>query len=267
MKTIGVLGGMGPEATAYFFGQLIRHAEAGKDQEHPPVIICSLPQIPDRTEAILAGGPSPLPLLEEGLRALARAGADFAVMPCVSVHYFFRDVAPRSPVPLIHLLEETVQAVKKLRPPIRKVGVLATTGTVRSRILHDVFGPAGIELVVPDDREQGRVMRAIYGRNGIKAGRTAGASRDILLDAARGLLRRGARAILAGCTEIPLAVGEGDFPVPFIEPLGIGAVTCLRKAGAGVRCPEVGSDVKKPAQSASRKKSEHKRMAPQRRPA
>ena len=235
LKTIGVLGGMGPEATAYFFGELIRATAAESDQDHVPVIVYSLPQIPDRTGAILHGGPSPLPFLRRGLRALERAGADFAVMPCVTAHYFYPQLTARSPLPVLNLLEETLAEAKNLRPAPRTIGLIATTGTVRSGIVAAVFTPAGIEVIVPSARDQKRVMAAIYGKKGIKAGFTEGRPRELILGVARELVRRGAGAVMAGCTEAPLVLRASDLPVPLIEPMAIGARAAVRRAGARLR--------------------------------
>lgn len=235
LGTIGVLGGMGPEATAYFFEGLVRSAAAAADQDHPPVIIYSLPQIPDRTEAILKGGPSPVPLLLRGLEALRRAGADFAVIPCVTAHYFLPRIASRSPLPILSLLEEILAAVGRLRPVPSTVGLIATDGTVRSGIISRLFGPAGIKVIVPSPRDQKRVMSAIYGRKGIKAGRVSGPPREAVVSVARGLVRRGAGAVLAGCTEVPLVLRPSDLSVPLIEPLAIGARAALRRSGASLR--------------------------------
>lgn len=235
LKTIGVLGGMGPEAGAYFFERIIRETAAEHDQDHPPVIVYSLPQIPDRTKAILHGGPSPVPAVLRGLRALRRAGADFAVMPCISAHYFYPQIAPRSPLPLISLIDETLATIKGMRPIPKMIGLIATTGTVRSGIVADAFQAAGIAVVIPSAREQKRVMSAIYGKKGVKAGFTDGLPREILVEVARGLISRGARAILAGCTEVPLVLRAADLPVPLVEPLTIGARTAIRRAGAKSR--------------------------------
>jgi len=234
-RTIGILGGMGPESTAAFFDLVVRNTRVRRDQDHVPVIVCSLPQVPDRTEAILHGGPSPLPLLRRGLGILHRAGADFAVMPCLSAHYFYPALAARSPIPIVHLPEETAAEVKKRRPRLKRIGLLATTGTVRSRVFHDVFEAAGIELLVPGARAQRRVMDAIYGRNGIKAGTPSGRPRRILQNVAAGLVRRGAQAVIAGCTEVPLVLREGDLAVPLIDPMRIGALACIRRAGGQER--------------------------------
>ncbi len=174
LKTIGVIGGMGPEAGAYFFERIVRETAAGRDQDHPPVVLCSLPQIPDRTPAILHGGPSPVPAILRGLRALRKAGADFAVMSCISAHYFYPRLAPRSPVPFYSLIDDTLAAIGKMRPVPRTIGLIATTGTVRSGIVARPFEAAGFEVIVPSARDQERLMTAIYGKKGLKAGVTGG---------------------------------------------------------------------------------------------
>jgi len=235
LKTIGILGGMGPEATAHFLGLIVKNTLAAKDQDHVPVIVSNIPQIPDRTEAILRGGPSPLPLLVRGVKILAEAGVDFAVIPCVSAHFFHSDLAARSPIPVVNLLEETVREVRKKHPRMKKIGLIATTGTVRSGIVHGVFGPAGIEVLTPDARGQRRVMTAIYGKNGIKAGVTAGPARKVIREVAAALVGRGVQGVLAGCTEVPLVLGEEDLAVPLIDPMRIGALACIRKAGGRAR--------------------------------
>lgn len=235
LKTIGVLGGMGPEATGYFFERIVANTRADTDQDHIPVVVMSVPQIPDRTAAILHGGCSPLPFLRRGAEALRRAGADFIVMPCVSVHYFHPALASCSKIPVLNLLDETLALILEVRPPVEPVGLIATTGTVRSRIIHDRFEPAGVRVLTPAADEQRRVMTAIYGKRGIKAGVTEGPPRQALLDVAAGLVRRGARAILAGCTEVPLVLRDGDLAVPLIEPMDIGARAAIRRAGGRLK--------------------------------
>jgi len=234
-RTIGILGGMGPEATALFFELVVRNTLARRDQDHVPVIVCNLPQVPDRTAAILTGGPSPVPALARGLELLRRAGAAFAVVPCISAHFFYPALAARSPLAIVHLIEETAAAVRKVRPRVAKVGLLATTGTVRSRIVHDAFEAAGIGVLTPAPPGQERLMEAIYGPRGIKAGVTSGPPRTAVLGLARGLVRAGAEAVIAGCTEIPLVLRPGDLTVPLIDPMVIGARVCVRKAGGRLR--------------------------------
>ena len=234
-KTIGILGGMGPEATAHFFSLIIKHTAAAKDQDHVPVLIYNLPQIPERTPAILGQGPSPIPLLRKGVRTLAQAGADFIVVPCISAHAFLPDIRRASPVPILSLLDEALAGAKKKNRRLKRAGLLASTGTVRSGLFAKTFAKAGIEIITPTKKEQAKVMEAVFGKRGVKAGFTKGRPRKLVLDIARRLIKRGAEVVIAGCTEIPLVLRDEDLPVPLIEPMRIAAQASIVKAGQKIK--------------------------------
>ncbi len=230
-KTIGILGGMGPEATAYFFELIIKNTKAEKDQEHIPVIIYSNPAVPPRTDAILEKGESPLPHLLEGARVLRQAGADFIVMPCVTAHYFLDEIVAREKVSFLSLLDETLLYTQRKMPELKKAGLISSTGTLKSGLFHDAFAREEIEVFGPEDEEQEQVMEAIFGKQGIKAGFSSGRPKEIIQGVARTLIKRGAEAVIAGCTEVPLVLKQEDIKVPFIEPLQILAEVSIMKAG------------------------------------
>lgn len=211
--TVGVLGGMGPAATADFYAKLVRATPAATDQDHLRVVIWSDPTTPDRTQALLEGGTDPTPWLVHGARVLAGAGADFIAVPCNTAHAFLPGVTSRVGVPVVHMIERTSRHLETRKPQVRTVGLLATTGTVRAKLYDTWLAEAGIELVTPDAASQDtEVMPAI---RSIKAGRSPGR----LLPAAAGrLIDRGAQAIIAGCTEIPLGLYADDLPVPVADP-------------------------------------------------
>lgn len=234
-KTIGILGGMGPEATAYLFKLIIKSTMAEKDQEHIPVIIYSNPEVPPRTDAVLGKGPSPLPHLLEGVRVLKVAGADFIVMPCVTAHHFYNEIMAEVRVPFLNLVDETLLYALRKAPEMKRVGLIASTGTLKSRLFHEAFAREGVEIVEPKEEEQAQVMEAIFGKQGIKAGHTLGKSQEIIRSTARSLIQRGAEAVIAGCTEVPLVLKEGDIEVPLIEPLQILAEVSIQKAGYAVK--------------------------------
>lgn len=234
-KTIGVLGGMGPEATVHFFNLIVKHTAAAKDQDHIKVLVWNDPTVPPRTDAILGRGPSPLPRLLSGVKVLERGGADLLVMPCITAHYYAAEIAASAHVPLIDLREESLRDAKKRIPGLKKAGLVASTGTVQSRLFQEIFEKSGIEILTPKPAEQRAVMEAVFGKKGIKAGFTAGRPRTALVRVARRLIGRGAEAVIAGCTEIPLALRDSDLAVPLIEPMRIGALACIRKAGYRIR--------------------------------
>jgi aspartate racemase len=234
-KTIGILGGMGPEATAYFFSLIIKKTKAAKDQDHIPILIYSNPRIPPRTDALLGKGPSPTRLLQEGARRLEQAGADFIAMPCITAHAFLSSMRRAVKIPVLDIPEETAAWAKKKIPRLKRAGLVASTGTVRSGLFHDAFGRAGVDIVVPTDREQEKVMEAIFGPAGIKAGVTEGRPKRLILSVAARLIRRGAEAVIAGCTEVPLVLKDEDIPVPLIEPLRIAAEASIFLAGYRIK--------------------------------
>lgn len=234
-KTIGILGGMGPEATAYMFELIIKHTKAQKDQDHIPMLIYNNPRAPARTCAIEGEGPSPVPYLLEGVKVLLGGGADFIIMPCVTAHYFMTEVMEEVDFPFISLLDESLKWAEENIPGLKKVGLVSSTGTIKTRLFHDVFGKAGIEVMAPDEAEQEKVMDAIFGKEGVKAGYTTGGAKEAIVGMARTLIARGAEAVIAGCTEVPLVLEDKDISVPLIEPMRIVAERSILEAGGEVR--------------------------------
>jgi aspartate racemase len=229
-KTIGVLGGMGPEATAAFFLRIIRATEVRRDQDHFRVLIDSNPKIPDRTAAIRGEGESPLPMLIEGARGLRKAGADFIAIPCVTAHCFLAPLRKKVRIPVLDIVAEVVGHVRRMKN-VRRIGIVATSGTVDAGLFQKAFAAAGIEVLLPDSRTQkSKVMAAIYGRKGVKAAGPSEASRALAAEAARTLIDRGAQAILAGCTEIPLILKDGNLSVPVVDSLDVLARAAVREA-------------------------------------
>lgn len=234
-KTIGILGGMGPEATAYFFSLIIRHTQAAKDQDHIPILISSNPRIPERTAGLLDRGPSPIPLLRKGLRTLELAGADFVVIPCVTAHAYLPRIAGAVKIPVLDILEETLAYVQGEIPGLRKAGLIASAGTIKAGLFHKLFVRAEVEIITPAGRDQPKITQAVFGPGGIKAGFTSGKPRRLIVAAARRLIQRGAEAIIAGCTEVPLVLSDEDIAVPLIEPMRIAARASILRAGYKIR--------------------------------
>ncbi|MGI5838409.1 MAG: aspartate/glutamate racemase family protein [bacterium] len=228
-KIIGILGGMGPEATGDLFWKIIKATPAKKDQDHLRIIIDNNPQIPDRTAAILAGGPDPVPAMVETARNLAGAGAELLVIPCNTAHYYYDRITAALPIPILHIVRETADYVRKKYPAVRTVGLLATTGTIRTRLYHDGLAAAGYTVLTPPDPVQEEVMAAIYGSDGIKAGHLAGPA-EVMRRAAGVLIEAGAEAVICGCTEIPLVLHDGDIPVPVLDPTAVLAAAAVREA-------------------------------------
>ncbi len=231
-KIVGVLGGMGPEATHDFFGKLIRSTRASKDQEHLRVLIDNNTKVPDRTAAVLGRGPSPVPALRGSLETLARAGAAFAVIPCVSAHVFLEDLRRDSPLPILSIFDVVARAV--VEAGVRRVGLVGTTGTVRGGFFQARLALDRIETLVTDEAGQERTMAAIYDIKNLNPPRPRSAMTADLVSVSEGLVRRGAGGIVAGCTEIPLALSQRDLDVPYFDAVLLLARAAVVEAGGAL---------------------------------
>ncbi|CAB1075990.1 Aspartate racemase (EC [Olavius algarvensis Delta 1 endosymbiont] len=232
--TIGILGGMGPEATVDCFDKIIKNTPADKDQEHLRVVIDSNPKVPDRTAAIIGDGESPVPVMAAGCCALQRAGADFIIIPCVSAHVFLDEVRRRIELPILSIIDAVAEAIARDYPTIEMVGLLGTTGTVRGGLFQQRIAGEGIQTLVPDEAMQIRIMDAIYDIKSSWPTRTRSEITAELVAAAASLISgkpQGAQGIIAGCTEVPLALKQKDLPLPYFDAVTILARAAILKAG------------------------------------
>lgn len=225
-KVVGVLGGMGPLATVDLYQKIIEETPATRDQEHLHVIIESNPAVPDRSEALLAGGEDPTPLLLSGAKRLATAGADFIVVPCNTAHAFLPRIAPEIDIPLISMIDETAKTVAAQLPG-SVVGILATAGTIWTRLYQDAFEREGLSSIVPDEAGQARVTEAIAG---VKAGRTGIEQTALVQATAADLVAHGAQSLIVACTELPLILMQQHVSVPLFDPTRILARSAVATA-------------------------------------
>lgn len=232
-KVIGIIGGMGPEATLDFFGKIIRGTPATRDQEHLRIIIDNNPKVPDRTEAILGKGESPVPTIVKSGISLKKAGADFIVIPCISAHFFLDELRRKLPLPVLSAFDEVSVIITEEHPDIEAVGLLATKGTVHGGRFQKKLLENGINTLVPDPDDQEHVMSAIYKIKSLKASQVRRECKKILVGVAENLIKKGAQGIIAGCTEIPLVLEPEDLTVPLFDPLLILAKAAVREAKRG----------------------------------
>ncbi len=212
-KTVGVLGGMGPEATMDFFAKVIRRAHAGSDQEHLHLIIDNNPQVPDRNAAVAGAGPSPGPVLAAMAQGLERAGADFLVMVCNAAHAFLKDIEGATSLPLVSIITETRDEALRRLPKAQRVGVLASSGCLDAKLYQNAFAEKGVDVLVPEGEARDSFMTLLYR---IKAGDTGAEVTAKMNTLALELVKQGAEALVAGCTEVPLVL-TGVLPCPLVN--------------------------------------------------
>jgi len=229
MKTIGIIGGMGPLATVDLFHRIVTLTKAESDQEHIPILIDNNTRVPDRTAAILHGGKSPVEELIRSAARLENMGADFLIMPCNTSHWFYNEIVRHTNLTLVNMIEETVKYIDNLG--IGRVGLLATDGTFRVGIYDQMFQRFGINFIKPDPEEQKHVMDVIY--NGIKAKNNA-IDLSLFHETLRRMESRGVEAFVLGCTELPIAFDQFLIPNQSINPTEILAMRAIVLAGGQI---------------------------------
>lgn len=217
-RIIGILGGMGPEATVDFYREIIRLTPASRDQDHIPVLIYSNTRIPDRTAAILDGAEDPLPHLIDSARILESAGAGIIAIPCNTAHFYVESLRPAIKIPVLHMMDETLLDLQARHPQVRTVGLLGTAASIRTRIYQTAFEPAGLTVLVPQESGQDRIMAAI---RDIKADRNRDQARIAIEDVCSDLVAEGAEAVILGCTELPLVFESRSLLYPVLNPARI----------------------------------------------
>jgi len=210
-KTVGVLGGMGPDATVDFMSKVIALTPADKDQDHIHMLVDHNPTVPNRQDAILADGEDPGPAMAAMAKRLEEAGADFLVIPCNTAYVFQQSIIDAVTIPLISIIDETINALPE---KCSKVGLLATDGCLKARVYQDALASRDMISIEPDADDMQELMGLIYA---IKAGDMGAAIADTMRVLAEELVSQGAQAIVAGCTEIPLVLDNSMLNVPLIS--------------------------------------------------
>lgn len=228
-KIIGILGGMGPEATLSLFEKIIRNTPASTDQDHCRIIIDNNPKVPDRTAAIIGDGEDPVPLLIQSGRTLENAGADFIIIPCISAHFFLDGLCSKLKIPVLSVFDEVAIRIKNNHPDIKTVGLMATSGTIQGELFQKRLEEDDFRILVPDPENQEQVMSAIYQIKG-STGKDRDECKNILKRVANRLIENGAKGIIAGCTEIPLELSQQDITVPLFDSLTVLAQAAIREA-------------------------------------
>ena len=202
----GIIGGMGPEATVDLMRHIIRLTPAAEDNDHIRCVVDNNAKIPSRVKALYENsGISPAPALCDSARRLEAYGVDFLIIPCNTAHYYYEDVRDVVSIPVLNILDIAVDASKARLPQLGRIGLLATTATVKTGLYKERFTRAGVELITPDDERQAETLALI---NAIKAGHTGPEQRGELARLASWLGEHGAEAVVLGCTELGL-VSDG----------------------------------------------------------
>lgn len=227
-KVLGVLGGMGPLASAQFMLRLTLLTPAERDQDHIPAILWSDPRVPDRTAARRGQGPDPLPWLLRGIRGLRDAGCGAIAIPCNTAHGWHEQMAADGKLPILHIVDAAAADLRRMGVTHGTIGVMGTAATLEMRLYQDRLERQGFSCIVPEPEQMDRLVTPAIAA--VKANRVAEAFHP-LAEVVNSLAARGASAVILGCTEIPLGVQAG--PADALRVPVVDTIDALARAAIG----------------------------------
>ena len=231
-KTIGILGGMGPLATADLYRKIVLLTEAASDNDHIRTYIDSNCRIPDRTGAILSGGKDPVEEMSSALRNLEKCGADCIIMPCNTAHYFLPRLQEQTATPILSMLAATAKTCAE-KFPGKTPAVLATKGTLATGLYNRALEAEGVGCLIPDEGQKDMLMHLIY--EVVKASKPLEPELENWAELLRQLRAQGADYFILGCTELPILADTLPVEGPFVDPTAELAKAAIRFCGYRVK--------------------------------
>lgn len=226
MKKLGVIGGLGPMATALFMQMVTEMTDADVDQEHIEMLIHSCPQIPDRTSFILDHTrEDPRPEMIRIGRNLAKQGVDLIAVPCITSNYFYKELTEAIQVPVINIIQETCSYLEERG--IHTAGLMATSGTIESGLFQERFAASGCRLALPSEERQRQVMHLIY--KNVKANRAP--EMKFFTEVSEELKTNGAEVILLGCTELSVIHRNHEIGSGYLDIMQLMAKCAVEACG------------------------------------
>lgn len=233
-KSVGVIGGLGALATAYYFHKVVRLTDAARDQDHVNLVVLNHADVPDRTEFLLGrSDDDPGPVLARAAQRLAAWPVDLVVVPCNSAQPFVEQIAGSVPVPIVSIVAETARAVAERVPEASAVGLLATEGSIAAGIYQRALAEVGCTAVLPDAAGQRVVNAIIYDQ--VKAGQPV--DHRALSRVVQSLRDAGAQAVVLGCTELSVAWDGHPADPTVVDSLDVLARTTITRAGCRIKQP------------------------------
>lgn len=221
MKKIGILSGMGTRAGIMFTDKMISLANATCDQEFPEFILHNNSAVPDRTEAILNNGASPLEELSRSLRLFHENEVDMVVSTCITSYYFLNQLENAPRLKVIAPFNAVLDKVKKHYPGVSKIGLLASSGTITTKLFHDLFAEHGYEIITLSEDKQHSFMQSIYMPNGLKSAQISGEAMTLFHSVLQDMIMHPVDLIIGGCSEVQIGLKDARLQVPYIDAMDI----------------------------------------------
>jgi aspartate racemase len=229
-KKLGIVGGMGSRAASMLFRKIIDCSPAVTDQEFIEIILHNNSAIPDRTQAIVYGGASPVKEILRSIELFNQNKVDIAVLACITSYHFYEEIQLHCEAEIIHPIALVRAHILDKYPSVKKIGLLATTGTLKTRLFQKEFKDSGIEIVLLNKEDQENIfMESVYMKNGLKSSKISNKAFNLFNQAIPKLIDQGAELIVGGCTEVQIALTNKTLEVPYIDVMDMAAKEVINR--------------------------------------
>ncbi|MBD0255395.1 MAG: aspartate/glutamate racemase family protein [Cytophagales bacterium] len=223
-KKLGIVGGMGARASALLLQKVVDYSPVVSDQEFIEILLHNNSRIPDRTRAILKGGPSPEKELLRSIAIFNEQRVDAIVLACVTSYYYYDRLAAHTDAYLINPVTLVRDHLVRHAPGLTRIGLLASTGTIQSGLFREAFGRYGLEIITLEEQDQEeKFMASLYMPNGLKSGTVSAAARDRFFEAVEALRRKRVEVIVGGCSEVAILLSQASLDVPYADAMDLAA--------------------------------------------
>lgn len=229
-KKLGIVGGMGSRAASMLFKKIIDASPAITDQEFIEILLHNNSAVPDRTQSIVYGEASPIPEILRSLELFNRNDVDIVVLACITSHYFYDQFQLASKAEILHPISLVKKYILENHSTVRKIGVLATTGTFKTHLFQNEFKDSGIEIVKLNEEDQERLfMKSVYMKNGLKSSEISEKAFQLFEETLPKLMDQGAELFVGGCTEVQIAFANSESQLPYVDTMDVITKEVIRR--------------------------------------
>jgi aspartate racemase len=220
-KKLGIIGGMGSRAGAVLFNKILDYCPAVTDQDFPEIILHNNSHVPDRTKAIIYGEPSPVHQLQNSFKLFEQNNVDIIALACVTSYFYVEEFMKQTSAQILNPLDLVSEHIRSNHPRASRVGLLATSGTIRTGLFHKALGN-NVEIVTLNELEQEEIfMKSVYMPAGFKSAKVSVAARELMMESVNKLVERNVDLIVGGCTEVSIGVNQQSLLLPYIDTTDI----------------------------------------------
>lgn len=219
-KKLGIISGMGSRAGANFLQKIIEYSPAVKDQDFIEIILHNNTSIPDRTKAIVYNGFSPLGEIKRSLKLFNENNVDIVVLSCITSYHYASEIAKYARGKVLSPIDSVISYINRKHPDIKRAGLLATTGTIKTRLFHDMLNKHGIKTITLEAEDQEKLfMKSLYMDNGLKSSFISDESKTLFFEGIRKLEESEIEVLIGGCSEVSFMLQPGLIRTPYIDAM------------------------------------------------